>query len=99
LNATEKSLLSRLAVLYGDWVLEAAERICSGEGVEEGGVRPFTSLVDKSLVGTEQRKGDRYRQLETVRQYGQERLRECGEEAHWQGRHLAYFLSWRRRLR
>ena len=34
----------------------------------------------------------RYRLIETVRQYAQDRLRECGETESLQDRHLAYFV-------
>ena len=37
--------------------------------------------------------GERYRLLESVRQYAQERLRDSGEEAGTRSRHLAYFLA------
>src|SRR5262249_39969844 len=35
----------------------------------------------------------RYRQLETVRQYARDRLRESGGESAWEGRHRDYFLG------
>jgi non-specific serine/threonine protein kinase len=51
-------------------------------------------LVDKSLVVAEERAGEaRYRLLETVRQYGWERLREAGEEASVRDRHAAWALA------
>jgi non-specific serine/threonine protein kinase len=54
----------------------------------------LTSLVDKSLVMTDERGGaTRYGMLETVRQYALDRLQESGEQAQWQARHLASFLA------
>jgi predicted ATPase/DNA-binding SARP family transcriptional activator len=54
----------------------------------------LTQLVDKSLVIYEERGNDpRYRLLETVRQYGRDRLREAGEAAAVRGRHLEFFLG------
>jgi predicted ATPase/class 3 adenylate cyclase len=95
LNDAEKSLLRRVSIFAGGWTLAAAEAICDGEGVAEEDVLDIlTSLVDKSLVGTEERNGaTRYRLLETVRQYARDRLREGGEEGQWQSRHLAHFIA------
>ncbi len=95
LNAAEKALLCRVSVFAGGWTQEAAEHVCIGEGVDDwAALDLLTSLTDKSLVGTEERKGaTRYRLLETVRQYARDRLRESDEEAQWRGRHLAYFLA------
>jgi predicted ATPase/class 3 adenylate cyclase len=95
LNETEKALLCRLSVFAGGWTLEAAEGICAGETVEDWEILDLlTSLSDKSLVIAETSGMNvRYRLLETVRQYAQERLRERGEEAVWRDRHLACFLA------
>lgn len=82
LTEPEKVLLSRLSVFAGGWTLEAVESICAGGGVEEAEILDLiTTLVDKSLVIAEKREGGttRYRSLETVRQYGRDRLAECGE--------------------
>jgi predicted ATPase/DNA-binding SARP family transcriptional activator len=54
----------------------------------------LTQLVEKSLVGYEPQEGEaRYRLLETVRQYGWERLRESGEEEAVRRGHRDYFLA------
>jgi non-specific serine/threonine protein kinase len=54
----------------------------------------LTSLMDKSLVQAEVQEGRmRYRLLETIRQYGQDRLRERGEEVAIRDRHLRYFME------
>src|SRR5262249_28112726 len=59
LDAKERVLLGRLSVFAGGWTLEAAEAICSGEGVEAWEVLDvLTSLVDKSLVIAEEREGE-----------------------------------------
>ncbi|MGH2389011.1 MAG: ATP-binding protein, partial [Chloroflexota bacterium] len=52
-------------------------------------------LVNKSLVQAEERAGGevRYALLETVRQYGQERLSAAGDAEATRRRHLAYFLA------
>jgi non-specific serine/threonine protein kinase len=92
LSDAEQAMLHRLAVFAGGWTLASAEQVCAGDGIDTADiVELLTSLVDKSLVLTEERAGlTRYRMLETVRQYAAERLRKEGEEATWRGRHLAW---------
>ncbi len=65
----EQTLFRRLSVFAGGWSLEAAEAVCSGEGIEEFEIIDLlTALVEKSLVVYDEGTG-RYRLLETVRQY------------------------------
>ena len=82
LSETERRVLCELSVFPGGWSLEAAEEVCSGDGVERGEVLDLLShLVDKSLVVVEDdgRGERRYRYLETVRQYGRDRLLGSGK--------------------
>src|SRR5439155_1647770 len=68
----------------------------AGEGWDEFQVIDLLArLVDKSLVIVErERDGEpRYGMLETVRQYGQERLIEAGEAEAARNRHLCEFLA------
>ncbi len=87
--------MRRLAVFAGGFTLEAAEEICAGEALEEGEVIDLvTHLIDKSLVGFDEQNGQaRYRLLETVRQYGLERLLESGEAADVRRRHRDWYLA------
>lgn len=75
--------------------MEAAEVVCAGEPVEDWEVLDLlTALVDKSLVAAEPAgDGTRYRFLETVRQYGGDRLGESGELEAVRGRAAACFLA------
>ena len=95
LDDSEKVLLQQLSVFAGGWTLEAAERICAGDHVEEGEVLDrLTSLIDKSLVAIEEGDGRfRYRLLETVRQYARERLVESGRAEAIRERHRDYFVA------
>lgn len=95
LSQQERTLLRRLSVFAGSWTLEAAETICAGDGVEEPDVLDLLmQLVDKSLVMMEEREGKvRYRLLETLRQYGGEKLLESGEPAAVRGRHRDWYLG------
>jgi predicted ATPase/DNA-binding SARP family transcriptional activator/DNA-binding CsgD family transcriptional regulator len=98
LSEHERTLFRRLSVFAGGWTLEAAEEVCSGEGIEQDDVLDILSkLVDKSLVVAETSPGVdgelRYRMLEPIRQYGQERLEESGEADATRDRHAASFLA------
>jgi predicted ATPase len=83
LSAHEQAFFRRLSVFAGSFSLEAAEAICAGEPGEAYDVLDvLASLIEKSLVLVEQRSGAaRYRLLETIRQYGQDKLQEFAEAA------------------
>lgn len=92
----ERLLLPRLAVFASSFGLEAVEAICPGEGVEPSQVLDaMAALVDRSLVVIELVDDEaRYRLLETMRQYGLERLRaERPEEETWLRRRHATFYT------
>lgn len=96
LSPSEQILLQRLSVFAGCWTLEAAEAACSGEGIETVEVLDMqTQLVNKSLVSVEVQPGagTRYRMLETIRQYAQEKIDEIGEAGLARQRHLHYYLE------
>jgi predicted ATPase len=95
LTEREQAMLRRVAVFADGWTLASAEQVCAGDGIDASNVcEKLTSLVDKSLVVTDEQAGaTRYRMLETVRQYARDRLRESAEEAQWRGSHLAYFVA------
>jgi predicted ATPase/DNA-binding CsgD family transcriptional regulator len=99
LPETERVVLRRLAVFAGGWTLESAEAVCAGEGIApEDVLERLVELVNKSLVLAEGHSGEpRYRLLETLREYGGEKLREAGEEAILRDRHLAWFVAWAQR--
>ena len=95
LSDRERTVLSRLSVFAGGCALEAAEAVCGGEGAEGSDVLDvLTALVDKSLVHVEtQGEEARYRLLETVRQYGRDRLLEAGDAIEMRQRHRNWHLS------
>jgi predicted ATPase/DNA-binding SARP family transcriptional activator len=100
LNEREQGLLRRLAVFSGTFSLEAAEDVCSGDALESEDILDgVAALVDKSLVVMEPGDGvARYRLLETVRQYGLDRLSEHNELTRYQARHAAHFLEFAERM-
>jgi predicted ATPase/DNA-binding SARP family transcriptional activator len=76
LTPMEQRLFDRLSVFAGGFVLERAERVCAGGGIDQAEVAGLLgALVDKSMVTaqtSESRTG--YRQLETLREFGREQL-------------------------
>ncbi|PYK59372.1 MAG: hypothetical protein DME43_09025, partial [Verrucomicrobia bacterium] len=91
LSEKERALFRRLCVFAGGFDLPAVQAIWpNGDPLDD--IEP---LVDKSLVTVEQLTDEklRYRMLETLRQYGGERLVEAGEEEDARERHFAHYLS------
>jgi predicted ATPase/class 3 adenylate cyclase len=82
LNGAERSLLRRLSVFAETFDLDAAEAVCGFGDIAVFDVAELLgALVDKSLVVAEPAGGAlRYRLLETIRQFGAERLAEAGED-------------------
>ncbi len=72
--------------------MEAAEAVCAGNGIERADIFDLMSrLASKSLLSLDEHA--RYRMLETVRQYAQEKLLESGQERSVRQKHLEYYLS------
>ena len=95
----ERELFRRLAVFAGGWTLEGAEAVCAGGDVERAAVMDhLASLVERSLVTLDAGK-ERYRLLETVRQYAQELLAASGEEDAVRLRHLEHYVSYAEAVR
>jgi predicted ATPase len=95
LSEEEKILFRWLAVFAGGFTLDAAERVCAGEGIEYGeALELLSNLVDKSLVMVVERDGAaRYRLLETIKRYATEKLEESGEAGGVKRRHAEYYLA------
>ncbi len=93
LTDRERVLFRRLAVFAGGFTLEAAEALrTAGEHDVPDVLAVLSQLVEKSLVeaGTE---SQRYRLLETVREYSEELLKQSGEEAEVRQRHLVFYVN------
>ena len=97
----EQRLLCRFAVFAGGATLEAVEAVCGGQGIDPDTVfELLASLVARSLLVAEEHGPEtRYRLLETIRQYGEERLTEGGEIERWRARHADYYAELLPRLR
>ena len=80
LDEEEQHLLRHLSVFMGSCTLDAVDAVCGPHGMEEFDVLDVVArLVDKSLVVVVPGPENRYRLLETVREYGRERLEQAGE--------------------
>jgi predicted ATPase/class 3 adenylate cyclase len=100
LAPNEQRLFRRLAIFVGGWTVETAGTVgadgqAAADAIESWEILDLlSSLVDKSLVHTEETEGGmRYRLLESMRQYGRERLAEAGEDAAVARLHAAAILA------
>ncbi|WP_326584611.1 LuxR C-terminal-related transcriptional regulator [Streptomyces sp. NBC_00481] len=91
----ERLLWHRLSVFADDFGLDAAEDVCAGDGIGRDEVLDLLDrLVAQSIVLPSEREGlPRYRLLETIRQYGRERLAESGQAQRLLQRHHAFYLA------
>lgn len=88
LDAAEQRLLRRLAVFAGGFTLQAAQLAAQDDAMDEWAVlRTLGSLVDKSMVVSDNGEAPRFRLLESTRLYALERLDAAGEHALQQERH------------
>ena len=96
LSEPERLLLHRLSV-FNTWSLEAAEKVCAGDGVEASDVLSLHfSLLDKSLIVMDVELDGRthYRLTETVRAYAAERLAAEGCEQRVWERYLDFCVTY-----
>ena len=100
LDEDERALLRRLARFSGGFDLDAAETVCSFDPVDEFAVLDLLgNLVDRSLVVLDDEgPADRYRLLESIKQFARARLDESGENDAVLDRHLTHFAGVARRL-
>jgi predicted ATPase len=95
LSDDERALFRKTSIFSGGFTLESATAVCGTETIDEIALLELlTSLVDKSLVHADVAADcTRYRLLESVRQYGCERLKEHDEYANIARVHAAAFLE------
>jgi predicted ATPase/DNA-binding SARP family transcriptional activator len=91
LTGEERVLFRRLAIFAGGFALAAADEVCAGGAITRRRVvDQLARLVEKSLVVAQ---GERFRLLDTVRQYAAERLAAAGERETVALRHLDWCLA------
>src|SRR5215207_4746363 len=93
LSAPSQALFRRLAVFNGGCSLDAIKEICGDGSLDV--LQELRALVANSLVRrTDDPAGDsRYTLLETVREFGVERLQQSDEAGIIHRRHVEYFLA------
>ncbi|MFJ5987726.1 BTAD domain-containing putative transcriptional regulator [Lentzea sp. NPDC092896] len=91
----EQLLWARASVFAGSFDLAAAEAVCSDESLTADFMfDAVDGLVDKSVLQREEHAGvARYRLLETMRQFGQTRLRASDEEPRLKARHRDWYAG------
>jgi predicted ATPase/class 3 adenylate cyclase len=95
LSDEERRLFIRLSVFAGAFTIDAARAVAGDEGAIEFEVLDrLGSLLSKSMVVAEHGpESTRYRLLETLRQYGRDRLAGAGETRVIRDRHATYFVG------
>ena len=101
-SPAEQLMWARLSVFSGGFDLEAAEEVCCGDGIpREDVLNLIASLVNKSIVvrhhATEHMTAW-YRMLESIRQYGAERLADQDQVRALQVRHRDHYRSLAKRF-
>jgi len=78
----ERALWQRASVFAGGFDLAAAEQVCARDGITSGQVLDLVdALADKSVLSVDPDGEPRYRMLETIRQYGRDRLAASGQRS------------------
>lgn len=96
-SPTEQATWARLSVFSGGFDLEDAEAVCSGDGIARDDVLGLVAgLVNKSIVVRHQATDHTpawYQMLESIRQYGAERLAEQEQVHLLKVRHRDHFRA------
>jgi predicted ATPase/DNA-binding NarL/FixJ family response regulator len=101
----ERVLWARLSVFAGGFELDAAEGVCADEHVPAADLPELVAaLVDRSILVRADVPGGgrdvaRYRMLQTIRDYGQDKVRATGEEAWLARRHRDWYQDLLDRVR
>ncbi|HEY1540736.1 MAG TPA: BTAD domain-containing putative transcriptional regulator [Solirubrobacteraceae bacterium] len=100
LTEPERLLAQRIAVFPAGVTPQTASAVCAGDGVERDDVLDLLgALVDRSLLVLAASSSEldpvtpRYRMLETLREYGIERLGEQGDLGRMRTAHAHYFAD------
>jgi predicted ATPase/class 3 adenylate cyclase len=96
LTQSEQEVFARLSVFTGTFDADAALAVVAGQGIDRfDAIDAVGSLVAKSMLQTEEARdgSTRYRMLETMRQYGRDRLDDTGNPDRWRRRHAEHYAE------
>ncbi len=94
LTPEERLLAERLSIFPAGATEDAAAVVCGDDRLPADSIpRLLLSLVDKSLLQVAEGVGLRFRMLETIREYGVERLAERAEAEAARNAHARYFAT------
>lgn len=96
LTPEEQALFNGLSVFSGGWTLKASQAVMCGRDLASADIRDLVArLVEKSLVivNIDVISGQRYRLLETLREYGRVRLESDDEADSIRLKHAIYFST------
>jgi predicted ATPase/DNA-binding CsgD family transcriptional regulator len=94
LEDAEKTLFVRLSVFQGGCTIEAVQAVCCHD-LPVDALDGLASLLNKNLLRHEEDpQGEpRFTMLETIHEYGRERLQDSGQAEDTHHRHAEYFTS------
>ncbi|WP_433754895.1 protein kinase domain-containing protein [Nocardia sp. CA-135398] len=91
-TSAEQQVWAQLSVFAGGFEIDAAEQVCRDDLGPEDLLDVLTALVDKSiLIREESDSVVRFRLLETVRDYGRDKLDQAGEYTELRRRHSNWY--------
>ncbi|WP_309707350.1 tetratricopeptide repeat protein [Armatimonas sp.] len=94
LTVPEQTLWRRISVFAGSFTQEAAGFVCTDDLLPaHTALRGLRGLVRKSILLHDNTSPNRFRLLETVHEYGLEKLKEADELSTFRLRHLEHFTA------
>jgi non-specific serine/threonine protein kinase len=90
----ERRLWAQASLFTGGFEIDAVEYVCGDETSGDELLDTLLSLVDKSILTSTEHSGRmRYRMLEVIRHYGEERLRETDQWTSLRRRHRDFYAG------
>jgi predicted ATPase/DNA-binding SARP family transcriptional activator len=95
LFSAEQRVLRYVSIFAGGFDLQAAEAVCASDETPMSDIVDLLgNLIDKSLVTVSHRNGQiRYAMLQTLADYGRQRLTDAGEDVNARDRHLRWMVE------